>query len=457
MSVVHDDNQSLRLACDRCRTQKLKCAQKEHHTTSCERCIRAKVKCKFSPRARAARPLKHLKRGSPEVDRGAREQEITVDDIATASLTSLHSVAEHSVSTCYCSSDWAQCMCSGRSNIDTEELDGLFFDGNPLVPYKNACSTEPSLFPDLPVSHSTYMSSDYDTQYILELPTSELPQETSALDLSLTPSAIHCEVSDAVLVSAISGSQNDGDDSIHKLSALAVDAHHQLRVLNNGPWTTERDLQKDDQMKTYPIGDILFLSQQFINQLKHISLNASGIDVETPTALVILYCCVSLLRVYCVVFSDLHKYLLVVSTLKTHASMSEVSPGLSLGELQPRNMECKRTHTAVHMLLDKLGSIEEILGFPSDLRCVHSDADSDTEYGISTTKFDNSGLRSNDEASKGGEVLDSDSSGSGRTSDKPMSAGGLVDVILIEAMLGKEALNGPGSGVGLILLRKNIE
>ena len=119
-------------------------------------------------------------------------------------------------------------------------------------------------------------------------------------------------------------------------------------------------------------------------------------------------------------------------------------------------MECKRTHTAVHMLLDKLGSIEEILGFPSDLRCVHSDADSDTEYGILTTKFDNPGLRSNDEASKGGEVLDSDSSGSGRTSDKPMSAGGLVDVILIEAVLGKEALNGPGSGVGLILLRKNI-
>ena len=169
-----------------------------------------------------------------------------MDDIATASLTSLYSVAEYSISTCYCSSDWAQYIYSGRSNIDTEELDGLFFDVNSLVPYKNACSIEPSLFPDLPVSHSIYMSSDYDTQYILELPTSELPQETSALDLLLTPSAIRCEVLDTVLVSAICGSQINGDVSIHKLSALAVDAYHQLRVLNNGHWTTERDLQKND-------------------------------------------------------------------------------------------------------------------------------------------------------------------------------------------------------------------
>ena len=348
-------------------------------------------------------------------------------------------------------------MCSGRSNIDTEELDGLNFDVNLLVPYRNGCSTEPSLFPDLPVSHSTHMSSDYDRQYGLELPTSELLQETSALDPSLTRSAIHCDTSDTVLFSAISGSQNDGADSIHKLSALAVDSHHQLRMLNNGPWTTERDLQKDDQMQTYPIGDILYLSQQFIDQLKHISLNAGGVDVETPTALVILNCCVSLLRVYCVVFSDLHKYSLVVSTLSARASMSEVSPGLQLGRLQPRNMECTRTHTAVHMLLDKLGSIEEILDFPSDLRCVHSDADSDTEYEILTSRFDKPGLRSDYEASKWGRVLNSGSSGSDSTSDKSMSAGGLVDFDLIEAVLGKEALNGPGSGVGLILLRKNIE
>lgn len=365
---------------------------------------------------------------------------MTVDDIATASLTSLHSVAEQPVSTCFCSSDlltsensldpqWAQIICSDRSNIDTEELDGLNFDANSLVPYRDGCSIEAPLFPDLSVSHSN-MSSDYDTQYRLELPTSELPQETGALDPSVTQSAIHCEISDEVLFSAISGSQNDGADPIHKLSALTVDSHHQLRILNNGPWTTERDLKEDDQMQTYPIGDILDLSQQFINQLEHISLNASGVDVETPTALVILNCCVSLLRVYCVVFSDLHKYLLVVSTLSAHASMSEVSPGLQLSGLQPRNMECTRTHTAVHLLLDKLGSIEEILDFPSDLRCVHSHAGSDTEYG---------------------------STGSGRASDKPMSAGRLLDVDLIEAVLGKEALNGPGSGVGLILLRKNIE
>lgn len=68
------------LACDRCRSYKLKCPKDKTSTSTdaCERCLRAKVRCNFSPRARTGRPSEHIllkaADGEPVKDRKRRRQ-----------------------------------------------------------------------------------------------------------------------------------------------------------------------------------------------------------------------------------------------------------------------------------------------------------------------------------------------------------------------------------------------
>ncbi|KAL9073759.1 MAG: hypothetical protein Q9157_004638 [Trypethelium eluteriae] len=48
---------SKRLACDRCHSQKLRCASDSSRSDGCARCLRANVKCKFSSPSRMGRPF----------------------------------------------------------------------------------------------------------------------------------------------------------------------------------------------------------------------------------------------------------------------------------------------------------------------------------------------------------------------------------------------------------------
>ena len=213
------------------------------------------------------------------------------------------------------------------------------------------------------------------------------------------------------------------------------------------------------------------------------------VDVDTPTALLILNCYVSIIRINIAVFAHLRQYLCSMPSFRSSRSPFQPLAGLQFGELQSSNEAYTRTHEAFRMLLDMLGRTEEILNFPQDFRCVRVRKDgsvsfpgkkdqtkgpfgsADTEPWLALGEISSSddGGRS----SKSGGKRSSSAINNGQSnlsppgSSSPLSAEScnrsgvtgvrLVGVELVEAALRQEALVDAGRGsAGLSVLCKNI-
>lgn len=77
----------MRLACDRCRGQKLRCPRENSRNNECSRCQQAGVTCTFSPSLRLGRPF-----------RSEERQRRSMDKIITPSVSQLGHIMEMSSS-----------------------------------------------------------------------------------------------------------------------------------------------------------------------------------------------------------------------------------------------------------------------------------------------------------------------------------------------------------------------
>ena len=180
---------------------------------------------------------------------------------------------------------------------------------------------------------------------------------------------------------------------------------------------------------------------------------SSRVDVDTPIALLIMNCYVSLIRIYSIVFAYLHQHLRSVSWIRPTGSVLQPLPGLQFGELQPSNEAYTRTYTAFRMLLDTLGRSEEMLNLPRKFRCVRVCADGSLSVGPQSDQASVKATGRNDTLS----TSEGSSSSADRASPLGASSTGLVGIDLVEAVLRQEALIGAGNGGGgLTLLRQNI-
>lgn len=549
MSDAQDKVRSTRLACERCRSQKLKCPQNKHATNggACQRCLRAKIQCTFSPRARTGRPseqtpsesaengqsnLRKRKRKGRTARNSVSEDNSHEDgqDDSQSFLSGYDRNLESTEITKMPDPQWEQYRnlnsLSAPSQTDAADLDTSAFDHNDIVDFINHTDLSSFSFPN-PTTPDSMAALLHETQFELGAITWDpshdfyFPANTPRMVSSDTPpTAGGGGTNPRASSPSYSSGYTDGYCT-QKLSALAVDFHRHLRIINHGPWV-KHDAEEDRQscFRNYPIGDILHLSQELINVVRCVSLNAgfrpdsgqsesgdqrtrkspgigedspqkspsqlnmvrSGspssvgcpmspdlgirstgwaasdrppghIDVDTPTALLILNCYVSLIQTYTVVLAHLHQYLRSVPFLRSPGLIPQLPPGLQFGELSPSTEACTRTHVAYRNLVETLGRSEDVLDLPNHFRCVGVRADGNVK--LQSDQARRKSMNSNDEEGSNSSSDVSDVSNVARTGH----CTGLLRVELVEAALKNESLieerNGGKCGV-LDLLRKNM-
>ena len=468
MSDKVDKSQSFRLACDRCRAHKLRCPQDQTSAASgaCQRCLRAKTQCTFSPRARAGKLSKSTASVPEEVEipsnhkRKARGRVMITS--AAESLSSLDeqtsSISElgQGLTTTFLDPEW---MHYGsfipqpvNTKLDGRVFDGFTFDVNTTNEFPDGTGTNRGPFEDQfanTISAGTLGETNMGVCCSMGGRAGGMDDSTRSSERAQTSPPLSSDHHGSVgLSSAPSLSNDQSDDScMQKLSTLAVDIHRQLEKLNHGPWA-ESTLQSGHSMGSYPIGDILLLSQELINILLRVSWNAGHDTVDVSTALLALNCYVSLVRTYSVVFAHLSQYLRAVTSRRSPQDTFYPAPGLLFEELQPSNEACNRTHAAFQMLLGTLARIENILDLPGEYRCARAYREPATfDRAISTFTGDipfSEAICSNVDT----ETLSS----SGHLTAQ---SGRLVGDELLQAVLKREASSSDGGGI--MLLRKHVD
>lgn len=554
MPDTQNKYQSFRLACDRCRSHKLRCPQNKPSTNAgaCERCLRAKVQCTFSPRARTGRPTERKPaegtEGEPTKNRKRRKQLPTATGGDTRSCSSregtpdddLHdapspaSRRDHSYES-MTTTDMTEAMWGGYSNFqpppapsqtDITDLNTSKFNLDSMVDFINGTEMSTFLMPDSTVGSSTPASlhetqlgttpGPWDMRHSLDFMANS-PGATHAI----MPSTSTCEGINPEASSSSESSQYDGDDCARKLSALTLAFRRHLSRVNHG-LRTNHDMQQDGQecLKNYPIGDIIQLSQELITVLRSLSVNAVfhpdsehpssaiqqihklqdhggnfiqnptsrpemahqnklftwpispasdtrrpsvlgsaqpsfQVDIDTPTALLILNCHVSLVQIYTTVFARLHQYLDSLPPSGSSGAIVPQLPGLQFGELPPSDDAYTRAHASYRILLDTLARSEEILHLPREFRCVQVRENS--SVGLQSDLLGRSSGISIDRTERSESCSSSGDSGSppGVTGGAKVS---LVEMKLVEAVWQHEAWSNGGldGDSGLNLLRKNI-
>ncbi|KAK0645231.1 hypothetical protein DIS24_g8107 [Lasiodiplodia hormozganensis] len=168
--------------------------------------------------------------------------------------------------------------------------------------------------------------------------------------------------------------------------------------------------------------------------------------VDTPMALLILNCYVSMIRIYSALFAHLYAHL---GRSAAGVGLSRTDPGLKFGELPAAGDDVSlRTYTAVRLLLAALQHSEELLDLPDDLRCVLnvSAAPNDREEAAAASSSNSS------EASSGSEAEQQRLDLAERVGREMIASELARAVFRQEAQMSAEL-----GGGGLMLLRKNIE
>ena len=456
MSDKVDKGQSFRLACDRCRAHKLRCPQDQTSAASgaCQRCLRAKTHCTFSPRARAGKlskstasipeeaeiPSNHKRRARGRVTITSAAETLSSLDGQTSSISELG----QGLITNFLDPEW---MHYGtfltqpvNTKLDGRDFDGFTFDVNTTNDFADGTGTNQGQFEDRYaniISGGKIGETNMGACCSMGGRAGEIDGSMSTSERAQTSTPLSSGHHGSVGLSSAPSLSNDqsDDNCMQKLSTLAVDFHRQLEKLNHGPWA-ENTLQSGHSMGSYPIGDILLLSQELINVLLRVSWNAGHDTVDVSTALLALNCYVSLVRTYSVVFAHLSQYLRAVTSRRSPQDTFHPAPGLLFEELQPS------------MFLGTLARIENILDLPGEYRCARTYREPATfDRAISTFGGD---IPFSDEICSNVDTETLSSSG-----HPTAQSGRLLGDELLQAVLKREASSSDGGGI--MLLRKHID
>ncbi|KAK4236131.1 hypothetical protein C8A03DRAFT_17189, partial [Achaetomium macrosporum] len=410
---------SVRLSCDRCRAQKLKCSVPAG-SQACQRCKRAKAPCVFGRRTPSKRRLSKTGRGdrgsiSPQIPpcSPAQQAPITPGSLATPASP----VALVSVSRC------------PDFTLD-RQLDAPMAFEQPAGLPATISEMEPGSFdcratwnsPTLGLQHLDPDMSDRGSSavgYEWDWMQSGWPlSESSVLDPAQPDLALWSQLATPATEGLVAASET-GDSSRNttdsnnatvvpgqQLTGLVSEIQRQLRKLEEGPWHADSASSLDD----YPVGTVLALAQQFSALAGPIlgcvggeldeggdeddsnwKTDSSAANNDTPTILLVMCGYMWLVRIYGVVLGHFQKHLdqrpanqqLHVGTSAggarrvygttiwpidgggdgTH-SVHAAGSALRLGELPcaDATLGLQQIHTAVRMLLDALHDIESQLG-----------------------------------------------------------------------------------------------
>ncbi|KAI1293951.1 hypothetical protein F5Y03DRAFT_373717 [Xylaria venustula] len=372
---------SLRLSCDRCRAQKLKCSVPEG-SGACQRCTRAKIPCVFGRRTssrRASRRHGHpAAQTSPTTDahtnlsaphplpaltQPTSEQHPAVLPATASSTTPTSSIT--SPDPLEIALDLELCSCDDQPFCDNFAPLASSFDAANLASFDSIC--------DWSQFHNN---------------------KTEAELFSVTKSS---RVTDLVNPESWSMDTTATSDIIgtYNLTMLVAQIQHQLRNLEEGPWG---DADTERGLNDYPIGAIFELSQQFSavagpilgkfaftdavreddNNTKTPDDNVSSRTGDTPSILLVMCGYMWLINIYSVMLEHFEGYLYrmpasqkptlgVTSSLISSVSRIGAigpSPAFRLGDLPCAQaaLGMQQIHTAVCMVLDVLREIEAHVG-----------------------------------------------------------------------------------------------
>ena len=475
MSHHADKNQSFRLACDRCRAQKLRCTQDKDSTNSstCQRCHRAKVQCIYSPRTRSGN---HTKRNVPSNtvklptnDRKRKKQNLENSDnpVESASRMDGHQLpilnddfgAEQLLTTEYPDHQWMHYensdLSSLSSRLDNSHHEGFTSDVNNVDEFLDGANLGQNPCPDQNTT-SNDLRSLLENSMRFTSSTGGRPMEidpslASGDSQNLTPLTNEFPAFDGIATPPSSSIRNNSDSCAYRLAALAMKLHQQLCLIKHEPWAKDT-LLSEIKMKDYPIGDILHRSHELINIVPSLSSTLGHRGVEVPLALLILNCYVSLVRIYSVVFLHLSHYLRAVPSFQLPGCTFHPFDD-AFEERQLSNKSYNRTYAAFHMLLRTLGRVEETMGVPDEFRCVSSRLTSPGQGSETSTVWGHEESSCEVDMMSSGDHL-FHSRPSANTGTLPT---GLLDAKLVEAVLTQEDLISNSSDRGLSPLRKHIE
>ncbi|KAF5691016.1 Zn2Cys6 transcription factor [Fusarium denticulatum] len=381
------NSQSIRSSCDRCRSHKLKCTVSPESSRSgphkCTRCIRAQVTCVFGPRSQS----KRSSHGKSKPEKPKPELE-----------------PPQKSSPPVCSSSLAG-MNLGSPGAWTPWIDEL------------ACqeAEEP-----LPIDVNT-AGDGCDGDFWAHL---GMSQELNMLELAPTNTyqaqyqASFDHVAPPVtevghFLDISEPSEHTRPHAIVQLSTLVTKIHETSKALEESPWSNVPDAK---QLRNYPIGRVLSLSQDFCSILGCIwvkgsissdgqpsrsgssptpsaemldyaeilpSINmtqdpipssAMAASVDMPTALLVLSCYTSFIKLYSLVFAHFQNHLSHLpeapSPYPSQAALASHRWGLQLGELPSADETCTKICTAVQVLLDAFQSVEDVFGLPRSISAV---------------------------------------------------------------------------------------
>ena len=346
--------QSIRSSCERCRSQKLKCALPDGSNGQgpCQRCSRAKVECAFSRRRRASR-------GDPD------KPNKRVNSTATTATTP-----------------------------DTNTNPMLASPVTPVTMTDLACLTMPSPEVETIVESATYDVLDWNTFQLQEPSdkTMDLLNDMSSydqgqhmkdldnaflFDTSQLYSSRRSPPKQAYTQAekALTGACGESNGMVQRLLLLLSQMQHQMSTLKERTWRFGSMCGLND----YPIGTILHLSQEFIAAAQPIlggpnepfngnmsttSSSSESILVDDLATVLVLSGHMSLMRIYSIAFGHFQSHLSRVPSQGHSLGRGSVSPGLQLSELPSANAahELGRVHMALCMLQGSLKDVDGQLG-----------------------------------------------------------------------------------------------
>ncbi|KAF4344523.1 Zn2Cys6 transcription factor [Fusarium beomiforme] len=238
------------------------------------------------------------------------------------------------------------------------------------------------------------------------------PQYPAAFDHIAPPMKSSSEA--AHLMGRSVASEHASPHAIVQLSNLVTKIHETSKSLEESPWSNVPDTK---QLRNYPIGRVLSLSQDFCSVLSYIwgksSMSSDGhssgngssptpsadmldcpeapssitmapdtttstsmaASADMPTMLLVLSCYTSLIKLYSLVFAHFQNHLSHLpetpSGYPSQTTLASHRWGLQLGELPSADETCTKICTAVQILLDAFQSVEDVVGLPRSISAVN--------------------------------------------------------------------------------------
>jgi hypothetical protein len=381
----------LRASCERCRQQKLRClpSSDPESTAPCQRCVKAKVpeSCVFRSRSRSQRPTQAAV-APDKLCHNELDIELVVPGMNMFAL------------------------CSPFSSTLGVEASDIDRSSSPALLQNASQASEIFSLDECRPQSSDYMFSEMDSRPWKHIPGDTFPQYTWDESLFTNgheqpgPRDTRAVNSHSIAYTTDSSTQpkthEDFSSSLSEWEANILPGDREIRVEDSS--TNKRsdpvvDLTNllaemssyDKQMSRmavegipeiahYPVGDALSFSHEFCTILSSNSKSRQRPTIstlDTPTILVVLSCFMTLNRIYSAIFKHLMESLSRVSTTHTTSKGSadfRSYRGLRLNQLHrvcPRS-EGRLIKNAVSMLLESLGSAEDVLDLPSDVKVTNA-------------------------------------------------------------------------------------